>query len=94
MNKKFRMTIRELILSSKDYSNFTKEELIAQREIIMNQYDDFKNEVTSNVESRTIRTNIINIKRTQMKVQQNMFSNMLSEVDSHLKIIEDLITNL
>ena len=94
MNKKFRMTIRELILSSKDYSDFTKEELLAQHEIIMNQYDEFENEMTSNVNSRVISPNIINIKNTQKRVQQNMFSNMLNEVDSHLQIIENLIVSL
>jgi len=94
MNKKFRMTIRELILSSKDYSDFTKEELLAQHEIIMNQYDEFENEMTSNVNSRFISPNIINIKNTQKRVQQNMFSNMLNEVNSHLQIIENLITSL
>jgi hypothetical protein len=94
MNKKFRMTIRDLILSSKDYSDFTKDELITQHEIIMNQYDKFKNEMTSNADSRIISTNIVNIKNNQRRVQQNMFSKMLNEVDSHLKIIEDLITSL
>ena len=94
MNKKFRMTIRELILSSKDYSDFTKEELLAQHEIIMNQYDEFENQMTSNVNSRVISPNIINIKNTQKRVQGNMFSNMLNEVNSHLQIIENLISSL
>ena len=94
MNKKFRMTIRELILSSKDYSDFTKDELITQHEIIMDLYDDFKNEMTSDINSRLIPPNIINIKNSQKKIQQIMFFNMLSEVDNHLKIIEDLIMSL
>lgn len=94
MNKKFRMTIRELILSSKDYSDFTKEELINQHEIIINQYDKFKSEMLSNVESKNISPSIMNIKNTEKKVQQIMFSKMLNEVDSHIQIIENLITNL
>lgn len=94
MNKKFRMTIRDLILNSKDYSDFTKDELIAQYEIIMNQYDEFKNEMTSNVDSKIISPNIVNQRNIQKKVQQTMFSQMLNEVDSHLLIIENLIKNL
>jgi hypothetical protein len=85
------MTIKELLLSDKDYSSFSKEELEAQHEIIMEQYDKFKSEITSDVNSRTIPVNIVNIKNIQMRTQQNMFSNMLKEVDTHLRIIEDLI---
>ncbi len=90
MEKKFRTTLRELILSSKDYSKFTKEELIMQYQIIMNQYDSFKNEMTV-VESGTVNPNIANIKNIQKRTQMNMFSRMIGEVDSHLKIISDLI---
>jgi len=94
MEKKFRMTPRELILSNKDYSNFTKEELEAQYQIIMEQYNDFKNEMTINIDSKIINFNITNIKNTQKKIQQNMFDNMLNEVNNHIKIIEDLINNI
>ena len=90
MEKKFRTTLRELILSSKDYSEFTKEELIMQYQIIMNQYDSFKNQMTV-VESETVNPNIKNIKKIQKRTQINMFSRMMQEVDSHLKIISDLI---
>ena len=55
MEKKFRMTPRELILNSKDYSNYTKNELIYQ-------YDNFKKEMTTNLRLRDTRPNLINIK--------------------------------
>ena len=51
MNKKFSMTPRELILnSSKDYSYFTKDELIHQYKVIINQYDEFKNKMITDID--------------------------------------------
>ena len=93
MEKKFRMSPRELILSSKNYSDFTKEELIIQYEIIMIQYDAFKSQMTADIILKP-NSPIANIQNMQKRTQQNMFSNMLNEVDSHLKIISDLIDSM
>lgn len=94
MEKKFRITPRELILNSKDYSSYTKDELIFQYETIMNQYDDFKKQMTADIQLRDTGPNLINIKRAQKNTIQKMYSNVLKEVDAHLKIIKDLIDSM
>ena len=94
MDKKFKLTPRELILSNKDYSKFTKNELIIQYDIIMNQYDDFKNKMTVKLVSESVNPKLSIIQEKQNKVQENMHANALREVDSHLKIIKDLIDRM
>jgi hypothetical protein len=94
MEKKLKMTPRDLILGSKDYSKLTKDELIVQYQIIMNQYNEFKNLMTANVDSRNNGNNIVNIKNAQKRIQKNMYSKVLAEVDNHLKIMKDLIEKL
>ena len=73
MNKKFRMTPKELILNSKDYSNFTKDELIEQYEIIMNQYDNFKNQMTTDINSRINSPSIVDIKNASLLLKRRMY---------------------
>lgn len=97
MVKKFCTTPRELILSDKDYSNFSKDDLITQYEIIMNQYVDFKNQLNtvSNLDTRSmINPKILAVRSNQIKSERVMFDNIIKEVDSHLKIIEDLIKSM
>ena len=50
--------------------------------------------MTSDINSRTTSPNIIDIKNAQKRTQQNMYSNVLKEVDVHLKIIKDLIDSM
>jgi len=94
MEKKLKMTPRDLILGSKDYSKLTKDELITQYQIIISQYDEFKNQMISDLNSRNNSNNIINIKNAQKRIQKNMYSKVLAEVDNHLKIMKDLIDKL
>lgn len=96
MAKKFSMTPRELIMGDKDYSDFSKDDLITQYEIIMNQYDDFKNQLNSIGLDTTsiINPKVLTIRSNQIKADKVMFDNIMKEVDSHLKIIEDLLENM
>ena len=97
MVKKFCMTPRELIMSDKDYSDFTKDDLITQYEIIMDQYDDFKIQLknaSSLDTTRIVNPKILAIRSNQIKTEQKMFENIIREIDSHLKIITDLIDSM
>ena len=97
MVKKFCMTPRELIMSDKDYSDFTKDDLITQYEIIMDQYDDFKIQLknaSSLDTTRIVNPKILAIRSNQIKTEQKMFENIIREIDSHLKIITDLINSM
>jgi hypothetical protein len=97
MVKKFCTTPRELIMSDKDYSSFSKDDLIIQHEIIMKQYDDFKNQLknASVLDTKSIiNPKILAIRSNQIKIEQVMFDNIIKEIDSHLKIIEDLIESM
>jgi hypothetical protein len=80
MEKKFKMTIRELLTSSKDYSNYSKEDLIMQYNIIMNQYEDFKNH--------------LNINNISQNTKHERFNTLIiQEIDNHLNIIKVLMNN-
>lgn len=97
MVKKFCMTPRELIMSDKDYSDFTKDDLITQYEIIMSQYDDFKNQLiaVSSLDTRNIiNPKILAVRSNQIKTEKIMFENIMRDVDNHLRIIEDLINKM
>jgi hypothetical protein len=91
------MTPRELIMSDKDYSDFTKDDLITQYEIIMSQYDDFKNQLiaVSSLDTRNIiNPKILAVRSNQIKTEKIMFENIMRDVDNHLRIIEDLINKM
>ena len=97
MVKKFCMTPRELIMSDKDYSDFTKDDLITQYEIIMSQYDDFKNKLiaVSSLDTRNIiNPKILAVRSNQIKTEKIMFENIMRDVDNHLRFIEDLINKM
>lgn len=91
MEKKFKMTIRELLTSSKDYSNYSKEELIMQYNIIMNQFNDFKNQI--DISSNTSYTNpkLEYIKSIQNSKQEKFNRKILQEIEEHLNIMKNLI---
>lgn len=93
MGRKIKYTIQELLRTSKDYSSLSKEELMVQYDIIMEQYDDFENKMLSNIEHRFTSHKLEDIKNKQISLQEKMYRKALSELDDHLSILKDLIDN-
>jgi hypothetical protein len=90
MEKKFKMTIRELLISSKDYSNYTEEELIMQYDIIMNEYEDFKNQLGINNDISE-NPKLEYIKYAQRMKQERFNKKIIQEIDNHLEIMRKLM---
>ncbi len=90
MGNKFKMTIRDLLSSSEDYSNYNREELIMQYNIIMNQYEGFKNQLgIDNVISENPKLEYI---KSIQRIKHNEFNKkIIQKIDSHLNIMKKLI---
>ena len=93
MEKKYRKSIQELISGNKDYSKLTEDELINQYNIIVDLYDAFKIKIIDN-SPEIPQSNISIIKIKQKRVQQNMYSNIVKEIESHLKIMKDTLDSM
>lgn len=91
MEKKFKMTIRELLTSNKDYSNYNKEELIMQYNITMNQFEDFKNQININSGTSYSNPKLEYIKSIQNSKQEKFNKKILQEIEEHINIMKNLI---
>ncbi|MFW6225703.1 MAG: hypothetical protein ACOC3V_01930 [bacterium] len=91
MKRKIKSNIQEILRSNKDYSSLNKDELVVQYKLIMNQYNEFKNKMINSIEHRFTTSKLEDIKTKQISLQEKMYRKALSELDSHLSILKNLI---
>lgn len=91
MSKKLRMTLRDLLLSSKDYTDYSKEELLMQYDIIINQYEKFKNSINNSIQYDDIKLELI--KSNEIKKQYLFNKKILTEIEEHINNMETIINS-